>query len=101
MNKLLEHNLEKIVTYCQENNVERLHAFGSITNANFTDKSDIDLLIKFKDISFEQYADNYFHLHELFEKIFKRKVDLITERSLSNPYFIKKVNQTKTLLYEG
>ena len=101
MNKLLEHNLTQIMNYCQENNVEKLHAFGSITTDNFTDKSDIDLLIKLKNISFEQYADNYFRLHELFEIIFKRKVDLVTENSLSNPYFIKKVNQTKTLLYEG
>ena len=78
-----------------------MHAFGSITTNSFTDKSNIDLLIKFKNIPFEQYADNYFHLHELFEIIFKRKVGIITENSLSNPYFIKKVNQTKTLLYEG
>ncbi len=101
MNKLLTNNLEQIRNYCQEFDVERLHAFGSITTDSFNNKSDVDLLVKFKNIPFEKYADNYFKLHELFEIIFKRKVDLVTENSLSNPYFIKKVNQTKALLYEG
>lgn len=101
MNKLLKHNLEQIRKYCQEYDVERLYAFGSITSDSYTAQSDVDLLIKFKNIPFEKYADNYFRLHALFETIFQRKVDLVTENSLSNPYFIKKVNQTKALLYEG
>ena len=82
--------------------MEKLHAFGSVTSdSKFSDDSDIDFLIKFKDISYEQYADNYFRIHELFENLFNRKVDLITENMLSNPYFIKKINQTKIILYEG
>ena len=101
MNRLLETHIEQINDFCMAFDVERLHAFGSITSGEFTEKSDVDLLVKFKDIPFEKYADNYFKLHELFEVIFKRKVDLITENSLWNPYFIKKVNQTKALLYEG
>jgi predicted nucleotidyltransferase len=76
--------------------VEKLHAFGSVTSdSKFSDDIDIDFLIKFKDISYEKYADNYFRIHELFENLFNRKVDLITENMLSNPYFIKKINQTK------
>lgn len=101
MNKLIKDNLKKIRTYCKRYDVERLHAFGSATSDNFTLESDIDLLIKFKNINFDKYTDNYFKLHELFEHIFQRKVDLVTENSLSNPYFIKKVNDTRVLLYEG
>ncbi len=67
----------------------------------FSDNSDIDLLVKFGEIPFEKYADNYFELHEIFESFFNRKVDLITENSLSDPYSIKKISQTKTVLYEG
>ncbi|VEN73266.1 hypothetical protein EPICR_140027 [Candidatus Desulfarcum epimagneticum] len=60
----------------------------AIKGGYFTENSDIDLLIKFKDIPFEKYADNYFKLHELFENMFGRKVDLMTENSLSNPYLL-------------
>ncbi len=101
MNKLLEKNLVQIKGYCKDYHVDKLHVFGSITTNNFTENSDVDFLVKFKDVSVEQYTDGYFRLHELFELTLKRKVDLLTENSLSNPYFVKQVNQTKTLLYEG
>ena len=100
MNKLLEKNLERLKKFCHEFDVDKLHAFGSITSKNFNVESDIDLLVKFKNIPYERYADNYFRLHELLEQLFKRKVDLVTENSLSNPYFIKSINRTKTLIYE-
>ncbi|MBN1472918.1 MAG: nucleotidyltransferase domain-containing protein [Syntrophaceae bacterium] len=66
----------------------------------FNDKSDIDLIVSFYPMDFGDYADTYFELAESFEKLFKRPVDLITDKSLKNPYFIKSVNQTKILLYE-
>jgi len=56
-------------------------------------------LIQFQELSHEEYTDMYFSLHEKLEALFNRKVDLLTERSLSNPYFIAKVEQTKMLLY--
>jgi hypothetical protein len=31
--------------------------------------------------------------------LFSRPVDLVTEKSLSNPFFIESLNQTKTLIY--
>lgn len=101
MNKIIRKNLNQIRNYCRQYAVEKLHVFGSVTSGKFTDDSDIDFLIKFKDISFEEYAENYFRLHELFEKMFNRKVDLITENMLSNPYFINEINKTKMILYEG
>ncbi len=101
MNKLLKNNLDRISQYCQDYDVEKLYAFGSITTDSFSDDSDIDLLIKFRKIPYEKYADNYFRLHEIFEQFFNRKVDLLTENSLSNPYLIKKLNQTRIVLYEG
>ncbi len=100
MNEIIEKNIEIIRDYCRKYDVERLYAFGSIISDKSTDKSDIDLLIKFKEIPCDIYADNYFNLHKLFEEAFKRKVDLLTENSLGNPFFIKKLNETKTLLYE-
>ena len=101
MNNLLKNNLDTLRQYCQKYDVEKLYAFGSVMTDKFSDNSDIDLIIKFKEIPFEKYADNYFYLHEMFEKVLNCKVDLVTENSLSNPYFIKKINQTKTVLYEG
>ena len=96
----LQNHLETIRTYCRQYDVKKLYAFGSAITDRFNDKSDVDLIVAFKDVPFDKYADNYFELLEIFEKLFNRKVDLMTENSLSNPYFIKKLNQTKTLIYD-
>jgi predicted nucleotidyltransferase len=76
-----------------------MYVFGSACTARFNDQSDIDFLISFKEIPIETYTDNYFELHYRLEELFNRKVDLITENSLSNPYFIESVEETKQLLY--
>lgn len=67
MNILLKKNIDKIREYCRKHDVETLYAFGSVMTDNFSDNSDIDLLVKFREIPFEKYADNYFELHEIFE----------------------------------
>jgi predicted nucleotidyltransferase len=100
MQRLLSDNIEKIKTLCMVHNVKNLFAFGSVCTDRFNDKSDIDLLVSFNPMDYGDYADTYFELVEKFEKLFKRQVDLLTDKSLKNPYFIDTVNRTKTLLYE-
>lgn len=100
MQRLLLDNIDNIRALCKTHNVRNLFAFGSICTDKFNDTSDVDLLVSFKAMDFGDYADTYFELAENFEKLFKRPVDLITDKSLKNPYFIRSVNQTKTLLYE-
>ena len=99
MQNLLSDNIDKIRSLCIANNVKSLFAFGSVCTDRFTDKSDIDLLISFNPMDSGDYADTYFILAEKFEELFRRPVDLVTDKSLSNPYFIDSVNKTKTLLY--
>ncbi len=91
--------MEKIQALCKAHNVKALFAFGSVCTNKFNDESDIDLLISFNPMDYGDYADTYFDLADQFEILFQRPVDLVTDKSLSNPYFIDSVNQTKTLLY--
>jgi len=99
MNRIILDKLDKLKDICKEHHVKELFAFGSVCTSNFNEKSDIDLLVTFYSMDFGDYADNYFSLIEKFEKLFKRKIDLITNKSLSNPYFIKSLEKTKTELY--
>jgi len=101
MNKIITQNIAKIKAVCEKQKIKSLFSFGSVCTDKFNEQSDVDLLVTFKQMDFGDYADNYFQTADLFEKIFNRKVDLITEKSLKNPYFIQSVNQTKTLLYDG
>lgn len=91
--------MDKIKALCMVHNVKTLFAFGSVCTNRFNEKSDIDLLISFKSMDYGDYADTYFDLADEFENLFHRPVDLVTDKSLSNPYFIESVNLTKTLLY--
>jgi len=96
---LIDKNYDNISCLCKKHDVAKLWAFGSVCTDKFSDKSDIDLLISFNNISIEKYTDNYFILHERFENIFQRPVDLLTVKMLSNPYLIKVMDKTKTLIY--
>ena len=99
MQRILTDNIDKIRTLCMAHNVKSLFAFGSVCTDRFNDKSDIDLLIHFNPMDYGNYADTYFLLADKFEYLFNRPVDLVTDKSLSNPYFIDSINRTKTLLY--
>jgi uncharacterized protein len=99
MNKIIKDNTEALKELCKVYDIKTMYVFGSVCTDKFSDESDIDILISFKDISIEKYTDNYFELHYKLEKLFNRKIDLLTENSLSNPYFIESVEETKQLFY--
>lgn len=100
MNKIIHDRLEALKALCRRYKVKSLYSFGSVNTSRFTDKSDIDLLIDFEpDVSIEEYTDYFFLLREHLTELFKRKIDLVTRRSLSNPFFIEDVEQSKQLLY--
>ena len=100
MHPIIQNQLQTIKALCKQYQVKSLYAFGSVNTSRFTDKSDIDLLIDFEpNISIEDYTDNFFYLREKFASLLKRDVDLVTRRSLSNPFFIKDVEQSKVLIY--
>ncbi len=99
MQKILTENIDKINALCLSHNVKSLYAFGSVCTDTFNKESDVDLLISFNPMEYGQYADTYFQLADKFEELLQRPVDLVTEKSLSNPYFIQSINQTKILIY--
>jgi len=99
MNNIITDNINQIRVVCDKQNIQSLYVFGSVCSDKFNDESDIDLLVSFKPLDYGDYADNYFQTADLFEKIFQRTVDLVTVKSLKNPYFIDSINQSKVLLY--
>jgi predicted nucleotidyltransferase len=93
MNAILKINREKIEAICQKRQVKKLYSFGSINTVTFNDQSDVDLLVDFKEMNLEDYADNYFEMCYDLENLLNREVDLVSMRSLGNPVFKKKLNQ--------
>ena len=102
MQLILEKRKEDLKSICKILHIKRLYAFGSVVSDTFNEKSDIDFLISFADnLSVEEYTNNYFLLHYKLRELFNREIDIVTERTLSNPYFIESINETKELIYEA
>lgn len=102
MENLIYKNKDQIIKICKNLNVKRMYVFGSAISTASNEESDIDFLISFADdITPKEYTDNYFLLHYQLRDLFNREIDIVTERTLSNPYFIKSVNNSKQLIYEA
>ena len=99
MNGIIINKLDELKKLCKMYDVKTMYVFGSVCSPKFNEQSDIDFLISFENIPYDQYTDNYFELHYKLQDLFGRKVDLLTDKSLSNPYFIQSVNKNKQLIY--
>jgi uncharacterized protein len=87
---------------CKDHKVKFLYAFGSSVNERFDpDKSDIDLLVEIDSKDPIEKGENLLSLWDLFENFFKRKVDLLTDSSIRNPFLRKSIDSTKVLIYDG
>lgn len=75
--------LKKHKSLLQKYSVKRIGLFGSFSRNESTDKSDIDFLVDFDEKSF----DNFMELSFALEKLFNRKVDLLTDKAVS-PYIL-------------
>lgn len=86
--KKIGENREKI----KEKGVTKIGIFGSTIKGKKNPR-DVDVLVEFKEVSFDNYADLLF----LLEKLFKKKVDLITKSSLRPElkYVIKEAEYVK------
>lgn len=98
---LLEANSAAIKTLCEKHKVAKLYAFGSVLTSNFNEESDVDFLVDFKIQDIEKYVSNFFNLKEKLETLFKKKIDLIEYKAITNPYFKEEIDETKMLVYES
>ncbi|MEI8205207.1 MAG: nucleotidyltransferase domain-containing protein [Bacteroidota bacterium] len=87
---------------CQTHKVKYLYAFGSSVTDKFDDvKSDIDLIVEIDDSDPIERGEKLMSLWDTFEVFFHRKVDLLTDTSIRNPYLRKSIDATKILIYDG
>jgi predicted nucleotidyltransferase len=81
--------------------VKKFYLFGSALTSRFDEKSsDIDVLIETADLPPEEKGELLIILWDDLEKLFNRKVDLLTENSLQNPYLAREIEQTRKLIYD-
>jgi len=90
------------LSLCKQNQIKKLYAFGSSTNLKFNnEQSDIDLVVELNELDPVEKGEKLMNLWDQFEDFFQRKVDLLTENSIINPYLKKSIDSTKILIYDG
>lgn len=101
---LVKDQMKTIHDVCQKHHVQSLYLIGSaVEESAFTAESDIDFVYRFRkdEIAEMEYADNYFSFLFAMQDLFNRKVDLVPEEKIRNPYFMENINRTKQKIYEA
>ena len=96
---VIEKHTSEIQKLCTEHKVKKLYAFGSALTPRFSSNSDIDFIVDFESQDVDHYADNYFNLKFALEEIFKRRIDLLEEKAINNPYFKEAIENQRQILY--
>jgi predicted nucleotidyltransferase len=99
MESVIEKNRKAIAELCRRYHVMRLDVFGSLVAGDFNESSDIDFLVEFDTDVNRCRFDNFFELLRAMEQLFGRRVDLVEAGGFRNPYFIKRVNETRKPIY--
>lgn len=100
-NPQFEPYMNLVIEILKQHKVKDAYLFGSVLTDHFNDQSDIDLLVNYEDFTNDpiEKGENSWSLQFELEDNLHREVDLLTEASLKNPYFIKEINETKYKIY--
>lgn len=97
--KEIENHLANVRQLCADHKVDKMYLFGSVLSGDFTEKSDIDFLVRFKVFDLAEYFDNYMDFKKNLKDLLGREVDLVEEQTLKNPVLINSINKSKKLVY--
>ena len=96
---ITEHERE-LAEICRRFHVAQLDVFGSATTDDFDPRrSDLDFLVAFGDVPGGERFDAFFGLQQALEELFGRSVDLVEAGAPRNPYFIRRLNESRRIVY--
>jgi predicted nucleotidyltransferase len=97
---LLESKQPQIDALCQTHSVKKLELFGSAASGEFREPtSDFDFFVEFLSYESPTIADQWFGLQEDLERLLGRRVDLVSRRAVTNPYFLQVANRHAVTVY--
>jgi predicted nucleotidyltransferase len=100
VNQIIEEHRKELSRLCARHRVRRLEVFGSAATGRFDpESSDLDFLVELEPGSPGELADRYLGLLTGLEKLFERPIDLLMPAAVKNPYFLRQIETSRTLLY--
>lgn len=97
--KLIDQHIAEIKKLCDRYHVSELYVFGSVAKDKFTDKSDIDFLVRFSGVDPFDYFDNYMDFKDNLSDLFSREIDLVEIQTLKNPILKRSIDRDKIIVY--
>jgi predicted nucleotidyltransferase len=83
----------EIEAFCRKHHIRRLALFGSVLRDDFTDESDIDVLVEFEPGHTPGFA--FFSMQDELSEMLGRRVDLNTPDDLSKYYRDEVLNEAE------
>ena len=98
---IIENRIDQLVELCKTYKVEKLYAFGSVVSNRYnSETSDIDLIVELESLPPVEKGENLMNLWTALEDLFTRKIDLLSNQPINNPFLRKSVEETKQLIYD-
>ena len=99
MNNIVSSNLSQIQTLMRKYGVISAYLFGSAAKNSMSDDSDVDLIVSFDPkLNYTEYGNNYFQLIYDLQDLLNRNVDLVAEETITNPYLLQSINNSKIVV---
>ncbi|WP_017257203.1 nucleotidyltransferase family protein [Pedobacter arcticus] len=93
-------HLPKVIELLKAHKVKNACVFGSVLTADFGKESDVDFIVNLEEgVEPVEAGIHLWDLYDGLRDLLNREVDILTERSLKNPYFIQEVNNSKLPIY--
>jgi len=100
MPPVIEAKKDELFALCRKFNVRTLELFGSAARGTFDpETSDLDFLVDIPEPQPGPHANSYFGLLFGLEELFSRKIDLVELGASRNPYFLRNIENDRTVLY--
>jgi predicted nucleotidyltransferase len=100
MHRLITEHQRDLAAICRRFHVARLEVFGSVASGAFDpQRSDLDFLVEFGAVPPGQRFDAFFGLQRALVELFGRPVDLVESGAPRNPYFVRRLNESRRLVY--
>jgi hypothetical protein len=97
---LVEQHRDQIAELCRLYGLKRLELFGSAASGDFdSTRSDVDFFYELDPAVADNLADRFFAFKERLEALLNCKVDLVSARHATNPYFLQEANRHRQTLY--
>ena len=84
---------------CERFRISYVDAFGSVARNEQSENSDIDLIIELEEPRRESISKRFFGFMHALEDRYGQKVDVLTEKSLKNPYLIRSIEKDRVRIY--